>query len=114
MKAYEKEDEAPAAAPAEKKEKAAEKVNEECATELNIYPKSNCSVCIPLSEPINHYSFFRLRPRLPPLRLRRRRLARPRSNTSEIIVLLTSQLIKPSACIYKCATIEKAHRDASL
>merc|ERR1712211_205755 len=43
----------------------------------------------------------RLRPRLPPLRLRRRRLARPRSNTSEIIVLLTSQLTKPSACICK-------------
>ena len=54
LQAYEKEDEAPAAAPAEKKEKAAEKVNEECATELNIYTKSNCSVCIPLSEPINH------------------------------------------------------------
>merc|ERR1712211_42850 len=33
-----------------------------------------------------------------PPRLRRRRLARPRSNTSETIVLLTSQLIKPSAC----------------
>ena len=36
LQAYEKEDEAPAAAPAEKKEKAAEKVIEECATELII------------------------------------------------------------------------------
>ena len=45
MQAYEKEDEAPAAAPAEKKEKAAEKVIDECATELNII-KFKCHVCI--------------------------------------------------------------------
>ena len=45
MQAYEKEDEAPAAAPAEKKEKAAEKVIEGCATELNI-TKFNCHVYI--------------------------------------------------------------------
>ena len=45
LQAYEKEDEAPAAAPAEKKEKAAEKVIDECATELNII-KFKCHVCI--------------------------------------------------------------------
>ena len=47
LQAYEKEDEAPAAAPAEKKEKAAEKVIDECATELNII-KFKCPVCIAL------------------------------------------------------------------
>ena len=45
LQAYEKEDEAPAAAPAEKKEKVAEKVMEECATELN-RTKFNCHFCI--------------------------------------------------------------------